>query len=80
LQGIFNTGTHPFKKIGHHMGIFWDLMQENEIEEQRSKAESLEERVEQLEQDLNKTRKLLQKTLKALESHLQKDIDGDGSY
>jgi hypothetical protein len=35
------------------MGIFWEWMQEEELEEQRSKSESLEERVEQLETDLN---------------------------
>lgn len=62
------------------MGIFWDLMQEEEIEEQRSKAESLEERVGILENELAKTRRLLKRTLQALEHHLQKDVDGDGSY
>lgn len=62
------------------MGIFWELMQEEELEEQRSKSESLEERVEQLETDLNKTRNLLRKTLEALEHHIQKDVDGDGAF
>ncbi|PWN05485.1 hypothetical protein [Rhodohalobacter mucosus] len=62
------------------MGIFWELMQQEELEEQRSKAKTLEDRVEQLEQDLGKTRKLLRKTLEALEHHIQKDVDGDGTY
>lgn len=62
------------------MGIFWELMQENEREEQKSRADTLEERVDELETDLAKTRKLLRKTLEALEHHIQKDIDGDGSF
>ncbi len=60
------------------MGIFWDLMQQDEIEKQKDKAKSLEERVTQLETDLESTRSLLKKTLAALEVHLSKDIDGDG--
>ena len=62
------------------MGIFWELMQEDEMEKQRSKADSLEERVKHLEEELGKTRKLFRKTLEALEQHIQKDIDGDGSF
>ena len=60
------------------MGIFWDLMQEEELEKQKEKASSIEERVEQLEADLATTKGLLKKTLAALEIHLSKDIDGDG--
>ncbi|WP_340105522.1 hypothetical protein [Rhodohalobacter sp. 8-1] len=62
------------------MGIFWELMQENELDEQKSRADTLEERVDQLETDLDKTRKLLRKTLEAPEHHIQKYIDGDGAY
>ncbi|MBT8287573.1 MAG: hypothetical protein HKN00_11185 [Flavobacteriaceae bacterium] len=60
------------------MGIFWDLIQQDELEKQEDKANNLEERVEQLEQDLANTRTLLRKTLVALETHLTQDIDGDG--
>lgn len=60
------------------MGIFWELFQQNRINEQTEKAKNLEERVFQLEQELLATRKVLQKTLAALEKHLSKDIDGDG--
>lgn len=60
------------------MGIFWDLIQQDELEKQKKEANSLEERVEQLENELNKTKTLLKKTLVALETHLSKDIDGDG--
>lgn len=60
------------------MGIFWDLMQQDEIQKQEKKADSLEDRVAQIEKELEKTKELLRKTLIALETHLSKDIDGDG--
>ena len=60
------------------MGIFWDLLQQDELDAQKKKAESVEDRVTSLEMELDKTRTLLKKTLVALESHLQRDIDGDG--
>ena len=60
------------------MGIFWDFLQQDELEEQKKQANSLEDRVELLETELNNTKALLKKTLVALEKHLSKDIDGDG--
>lgn len=60
------------------MGIFWDLLQQDELEKQKSKADTLEDRVEQLEEQLQSTKALLKKTLVALETHLSQDIDGDG--
>tara|TARA_B100000745_G_scaffold228418_1_gene152989 strand:+ start:278 stop:469 length:192 start_codon:yes stop_codon:yes gene_type:complete len=60
------------------MGIFWDLIQQDELEKQQKQANSLEDRVEQLEKDLSATRTLLKKTLVALETHIVQDIDGDG--
>jgi hypothetical protein len=60
------------------MGMFWDLIQQSEIEEQKDKAVSLEQRVLFLEEELEKTRLLLIKTLRILEEQIGKDIDGDG--
>jgi len=60
------------------MGIFWDLLQQDELEKQKKDAETLEDRVSQLESELENTRVLLKKTLVALETHLSQDIDGDG--
>lgn len=60
------------------MGIFWDLMQQDELDKQEKKANNLEDRVGQLEKDLAATRELLRKTLVALEQHVSRDIDGDG--
>jgi len=60
------------------MGIFWDLLQQDELEKQKKQANSLEDRVTHLETELQNTKALLKKTLVALETHLVKDIDGDG--
>jgi hypothetical protein len=60
------------------MGIFWDLLQQDELEKQKSQAETLEDRVTHLETQLESTKVLLKKTLVALETHLSQDIDGDG--
>ena len=60
------------------MGIFWDLLQQDELEKQQEQANSLEDRVAILETELNQTRALLKKTLVALENHTAIDIDGDG--
>lgn len=60
------------------MGIFWDLLQQDELDKQQKQADSMEDRVKHLETELANTRALLKKTLIALETHLSKDIDGDG--
>lgn len=60
------------------MGIFWDLLQEDELKKQQKQADSLEDRVLSLETELSKTKVLLRKTLEALEKHVEIDIDGDG--
>lgn len=60
------------------MGIFFDLMQQDELEKQQAQADTLEDRVGILEMELQKTRALLIKTLQVLETHVGKDIDGDG--
>ncbi|WP_377904547.1 hypothetical protein [Algoriphagus namhaensis] len=58
--------------------MFWDLIQQNEIDEQKAKADTLEARVEYLEEELSKTKALLLKTLHILEERSGQDIDGDG--
>ncbi len=60
------------------MGLFWDLIQQNEIEEQKGKADSLEERVNELETELTNTKALLLKTLHILEKQSGLDINEDG--
>ena len=60
------------------MGIFWDLLQEDELKKQQKQADSLDDRVLFLETELSKTKELLRKTLETLEKYVQIDIDGDG--
>ncbi len=60
------------------MGIFWDLIQQNQLHTQQKKTDSIADRVGYLEAELAHTKELLNKTLSALETHLSKDIDGDG--
>ena len=60
------------------MGLFWDLIQQSQIQEQKTQTSSLEQRVAYLEQELLNTRKLLMNTLRVLEEHVGKDIDNDG--
>jgi hypothetical protein len=60
------------------MGIFWDLIQQSEIQEQSEKANDLEAKVLILEKEHKYTKILLRKTLLLLEKHLGKDIDSDG--
>jgi hypothetical protein len=60
------------------MGLFWDLIQQSQIQDHKSKAETLEIRVRNLELELANTRELLIKTLKILEMQSGRDINGDG--
>lgn len=60
------------------MGLFWDLIQQSQISEQRDKSWSLERRIQGLEHELDQTRNLVQLLLKRLETHLGEDIDRDG--
>jgi hypothetical protein len=60
------------------MGLFWDLLQQSQIDRQRSKTSTLEERIAALENDIADLRRLLQSTLKVLEEVSGKDIDADG--
>ena len=60
------------------MGLFWDLIQQSQISEQRNRAETLEERVSMLEDELRSTRKVIFKLVSILEKEYGKDIDGDG--
>jgi hypothetical protein len=60
------------------MGLFWDLIQQSQISDQKSRASSLEARVAFLENELYKTKELLTRALIILEEQSGKDINGDG--
>ena len=60
------------------MGLFWDLMQQNAINEQRDATSTLDQRVVRLELELKQTRELLQVVITRLEENLRTDLDRDG--
>ena len=60
------------------MGLFWDLIQQNQISEQRSHTESLGERVADLERELGELKRIQLQLLQTLEQHFGRDIDADG--
>ena len=60
------------------MGLFWDLIQQGQIDKQSTRAATLELRVERLEKELSETRRLLLSALERLETHLKVDLDQNG--
>ncbi len=60
------------------MGLFWDLIQETQLNRQDDELGSLQERVQRLEAELSQTRAVLFEALRRLEQQSGKDLDGDG--
>jgi hypothetical protein len=60
------------------VGLFWDLMQQSQISEQRDRAATIEQRVEQLESRMLHMERLLHDVLRRLETTLGEDLDRDG--
>jgi len=60
------------------MGLFWDLIQQNQISNQSTRADSVERRVAELEQRVDAMNRLLQEMLVRLEQRLGDDINRDG--
>jgi phosphopantetheine adenylyltransferase len=60
------------------MGLFWDLLQQNQIDKQQRQAATLEERVGALETELRETRQTLHEVIRRLENAVGKDLDQDG--
>jgi len=60
------------------MGLFWDLLQQSQISDQRGRADSLEARVRELERELDKTQRVVRDLIAVLEKEFGKDLDGDG--
>jgi uncharacterized coiled-coil protein SlyX len=61
-----------------HVGLFWDLIQQSQISDQRNRATTLEMRVAALERDLAETQRRMRTLMERLETRLGADIDGDG--
>jgi hypothetical protein len=60
------------------MGLFWDLIQQSQISEQRGHTESLQERVRDLEADLREVKQIQLRLLQTLETHFGRDLNDDG--
>lgn len=60
------------------MGLFWDLLQQNQIDKTQRQAATLEERVRALETELRQTQQTLHEVIRRLESSVGKDLDQDG--
>jgi hypothetical protein len=60
------------------MGLFWDLIQQSQISDQRSHTESLQDRVRDLETELREVKQIQLRLLQTLETHFARDLDGDG--
>ncbi len=60
------------------MGLFWDLIQQSQISDQRGKSESLDARVRLLEGELQRTQSTLHDLVVLLERRFGEDINADG--
>ena len=60
------------------MGLFWDLIQQSQISEQRDAAATLDARVARLERDLQHTNEVLHRLVVVLEEQYGRDLDQDG--
>ena len=60
------------------MGLFWDLMQQSQISDQKERASSLEDRVEYLEKELRHTRLVVHDLVMLLEHKFGQDLNNDG--
>jgi hypothetical protein len=61
-----------------HMGLFWDLIQQSQISQQRSSTESLDQRVRGLESELRELKQIQLRLLQTLEEHFGRDLNDDG--
>ncbi len=60
------------------MGLFWDLIQQSQISDQREKSDDLNTRVRLLEGELRRTQRTLHDLVMLLEKRFGEDIDADG--
>ena len=60
------------------MGLFWDLVQQSQISEQRTRASSIEDRLAHIEAELARTQEIVHVLVTRLESSLGEDLDCDG--
>lgn len=59
------------------MGLIWDLLQQNQINESQQHAQDLESRVQMLELQLKRTNEALLRVVQELERRYGEDLNGD---
>ena len=70
--------THTLLHDELTMGLFWDLLQQSQIDEQSERAKTLDGRVALLEAQVRGMNTLLRTVIERLEQHLRVDLDKDG--
>ena len=60
------------------MGLFWDLLQQSQIGNQRERTTSIETRLQYVETELRRTQELLRDVIERLETKIGADLDRDG--
>ncbi len=60
------------------MGLIWDLIQQGQISDASSRADSLDQRVSKLEAEIRQTNDALMRLLRGLETRFGEDLDRDG--
>ncbi len=60
------------------MGLFWDLIQQSQIGDQKEQTQDLQARVQRLEQEVIATKRLLHSLVVRLEEHFGEDLNRDG--
>ncbi|MFQ5502226.1 MAG: hypothetical protein ACE5EQ_07975 [Phycisphaerae bacterium] len=60
------------------MGLFWDLIQQSQISNQKAQSADLNTRVQRLEDELLQTRQLLHTLVSRMEQHFGEDLNQDG--
>jgi hypothetical protein len=61
------------------MGLFWDLIQQSQINTQQGRTDSIETRVLNLETELRRTQETLHSLIQLMEKHFGQDLDRDGN-
>jgi hypothetical protein len=60
------------------MGLFWDLLQQSQIQQHDIRAASVEQRLERAEAEIARLNGLVRELVSRLEIHVRTDLDGDG--
>ncbi|UCE59839.1 MAG: hypothetical protein JSU63_20645 [Phycisphaerales bacterium] len=75
---MIRTLVHDNQQRKDRMGLFWDLIKQSQISDQRKIAGNLSTRVRRLEGELRRTQRTFHDLVVLLEKRFGEDIDADG--